>query len=145
MANPLKDENALLVPADVESEEIAEVLENGGLLAARKKKIENRRAELEVESKEQNLETVDWLNRRVYGLVAAVTDQDKFEQVMSTVATGKDLNEAVKAAQAVVKLRDDMLEHTLDASANTGKKRKIDVQFAQQGSKTLIGVMVDDG
>ncbi len=143
--NHLRDESALLVPVDVESEEIAEVLESGGLLAARKKKIENRRAELEVESKEQNLETVDWLNRRVYGLVAAVTDQDKFEQVMSTVATGKDLNEAVKAAQAVVKLRDDMLEHTLDASTNTGKKRKIDVQFAQQGSKTLIGVMVDDG
>lgn len=145
MANPLKEEGALLVPADVESEEITEVLESGGLLAARKKKIENRRAELEVESKEQNLETVDWLNRRVYGLVAAVTDHDKFEQVMSTVATGKDLNEAVKAAQAVVKLRDDMLEHTLDAGGNTGKKRKIDVQFAQQGSKTLVGVMIDDG
>lgn len=145
--HPLKKDTLAILPA-CEEEQLTEVVERAemSLYDAQKRLayIEERRRELELDAKEQNLESVDWLNRRIYGLIAEVTNPEAVERVMQGVESGKDLNEAVKAAQGIVKLRDDMLDRTLDRGANTGKHRKIEVAFANQGSSTVIGVKIDN-
>ena len=112
-------------------------------LQRRKVAIEEERQDLDLDRREQNLRTVKSLNDRIYDLVERITDKATFDKVAERVETGKDLNELVKAAQGVVKLRDDMLDHAMDVSANNGKKKKIAVAFQSQGVQVMVGVETD--
>lgn len=145
--NPLLQKTALEVSPAEEWDQKVELIEHTDVslydLQRRKAAIEQKRQDLDVERKEQNLESVDWLNRRIYGLIADVTSPDITGRLMEKVESGKDYNEMVKAVQGVVKLRDDMLDRTYDQTAGTGKKKKIAVAFQGQGVKVAIGVETD--
>lgn len=149
MKNPLRQATGLTVTPAEEEEQLWELVTGNETslldLQRRKANIEQRRQDLDLEAKEGNLEAVDWLNQRIYGMIAEVTNPERMEEVMSNVSTGKDLNEAVKATQGIVQLRNDLLDKTYDSGLSTGKKRKIEVAFSQQGTATMVGVKIDDG
>ena len=114
-------------------------------LQERKANLASKRDELALESKEKNLGVVEQLNENIQQIISDIADPALVRRVMATVETGKDMNEAVKAAQGIVKLRDDMLDGTYDAGANTAKKRKIELVMGQSGTTTMFGVKIDDG
>lgn len=147
MDNPLLFPTGLEVSPWDEKQQKIELIDKNETsllyLQRRKVDIEQKRQDLDLERKEENLESVSWLNKRIYGLVASITDPEMTERVASKVETGKDLNELVKAAQGVVKLRDDMLEHTYDGANSNGKKKKIAVAFQGQGVSVMVGVETD--
>ena len=113
-------------------------------LQRRKADIEARRQELDIDAKEENLEAIDWLNQRIYGLVSAVTQPEMLERVAGSTKTGKDLHELMKAAKTAIEIRDDLLEHTFDTSMQSGRKKKIAVAFQGQGVTLMVGVETNE-
>lgn len=148
MDNPLLKPTVLEISPAEEQKQKLEILTKNETslydLQRRKAAIEQKRQDLDIDRREQNLESVEWLNQRIYGLITAVTDPDTTERIASNIESGKDLNEFVKAAQGVVKLRDDMLDRAYDNGGNIGKKKKIAVQFQSQGVQVMVGVETDE-
>lgn len=144
--NPLKNTQLDLTPAE-EWDKRVELIEQTDTslydLQKRKTNIERKRQDLDVDRKERNLDSVEELNQSIAELVREVSDPTIAARLMKVAKDGKDYNEMVKAVQGVVKLRDDMLDHTYDESSGTGKKKKIAVAFQTQGVKVAIGVETD--
>jgi hypothetical protein len=113
-------------------------------LNTRKAVLDSRRQNLDLERKEEDLETVDFLNKRMYGLVSTIANQDVFERLMtSEFTTLKEVNEGVKAIQGIKKLRDDMIQGAFDQSANTGKRKRIEFAFSGQGVSIAARIDTD--
>lgn len=108
-----------------------------------KAKIARERQELEVDSKLHNLDAVREINQNIDDLMRLVSDPMLALQISRGIETGKDYNEFVKAISAVAKLRDDLLDRTLDENARGKSHKKFITQFQTQGTTVTMGVEID--
>lgn len=124
--------------------EVLDSIDRTGLVELKKQEIAKRSQLLALDTKENNLDTVSIINERITDLITSISDPAILEKILSTVETGKDYNEAVKAVSGLVELRNKQLDKTLDPFATTGKKKKIEIAFASQGVSVAARVEVDD-
>lgn len=142
----LVPKSALDISKEEEQEqklELVETIENTSLSELRKQAIVKRSQSVLLDSKESNLESARRLNDRIAAIVDGITDADVVEKVFSNIETGKDYNEAVKAVNGLIDLRNKQLDRTIDEFA-TGKKKRIAVQFQTQGVKVSTMVETDE-
>lgn len=124
--------------------EVLESIDKTGLVELRKQDIAKRSQILTLDTKENNLTSVEIINENITKLTELISDPTVLQKVLNNVETGKDYNEAVKAVSGLVDLRNKQLDKSIDPFASTGKKKKIAVQFQTQGVSVAMGVEVDE-
>ena len=145
-------DNPLLAPAPIDitpqqeeamKGEILSEFDDESLLNLRKRSIEARGKRVELDTKVQNLDSVEEINGKITDITKKLLDGDLVDRVIGGIKTGKDFNEAVRAVSGLVELRDKQLDRSIDEHSTSGKKKKILTQFKMQGVTVTQGVEID--
>jgi DNA repair ATPase RecN len=145
--NQLVPQSALDITPEEEQElkfELIEQIDQTSLSELRKIAIAQKSEAIKLDTKENNLQTVEEINKRITNVVQGLLGSDVTERVFESIETAKDYNEAVKAVNGLVDLRNKQLDKTIDEFANTGKKKRIAVQFQSQGVSVAVGIQTDE-